>query len=628
MESERNAGSGARSALWTTVRTDPWVRTILAVFAVTVALYLLPVSSSELKALISRAVGPFVFLCLAVGALASGLDRVTAGERRFWHDVTAAFGALLAASVLFLLFPRVEKPLALHLAVEALYAAYYTAMVLAAERQPHRLHRWRPTGLERALAWPAVIAFVLALFGYFSIIPVLGRGGVPESWDSSFALYLTLDAYLTIRFLSLARGATSRRWRLLYFIVGLTSGAVFFTDLLELSIYAGAPAKWGGALDLAYYAPYLLIVLTRCRHFPFREDQTTTVEERPETLFARASGRTLIHALALPLLHLGGYALGLFAAAHRPAREALVFWAVTVLGTIAVIQQRVLEKKARELWHDREDVEASLRRNEKDLRMMVERYHADQKLRLSEEKLAKAFRVCPDALAITSLSDGRIREINDGFELITGFCREDVLGRTVVELGMWADPEDRDRMRQTLEEQGSVRGLEARFRRRSGAIMIGLFAAEKLSIDGETYLLSVTRDLTESKRIEDKLKTQAVLLNQAQDAIAVLDLDNRVTYWNRSAEHLYGWSAAEALGRLATELIYAGGSRQVLEASARVRDRGDWTGEMRQVTRDGSEIVVDSWWTLVRDNDGNPISKLVISTDVTARKAPAEPVPV
>ncbi len=156
-------------------------------------------------------------------------------------------------------------------------------------------------------------------------------------------------------------------------------------------------------------------------------------------------------------------------------------------------------------------------------------------------------------------------------------------------------------------------------------VLIGQFSVEKLTIDGEPHLLSVTRDVTERRRIEEKLKTQAVLLDKARDAIAVLDLEDRVTYWNRSAERLYGWSAAEALGRPAGELLYGDPSPTALEASQRVDEKGDWIGELRQVTKDGNEIVVESWWTLIRDSDGKPQSKLMVSTDVTGRKADAQP---
>ncbi len=617
MASESTATSGPAAVWSSTLRTDRWTQAVLAAFAVTAALYLLPVLGDGQRAVLSRAIGPLTFLGLIVAALASGLDRLSAGEKRFWQDVIVAFGALLAVAALYLIFPGVDKPLALDLAVEALYAAYYAALVLAAERQPHRTYRWRPAGLERSLAWPAVIAFILALFGYFFVVPIFGDAPDAERWRSSYALYLALDVYLTARFLWLSHTAGSLRWRTLYLVLGLTSGAVFVTDLVELSFYLETPMTWGATLDLVYYVPYLTIVLARSRHYPFLDEPTaTTAGERPETHYTRPSGRTMVHAMAFPLLHLGGYSLGVFDAGFRPARDVLTFWAMLVLGAIAVLQHRVLEKRARKLWQDREAVEASLRRNEKDLRMMVERYHADQKLRLSEEKLAKAFRVCPEPMTITSLIDGQIKEVNDRFELVTGYLREDVLGKTVTGLGLYLDPEQRQTMIRTLELEGRVRDYEVRFRTRAGGTLIGRVSVEKLNIDGDPHLLSVIRDVTERRRIEEKLKTQAVLLDKAQDAIAVLDLEDRVTYWNRSAERLYGWSAAEALGRPATELLHGEAHAAALEASKRVDEKGDWIGELRQVTKDGHEVVVESWWTLVRDSDGNPQSKLIISSDL------------
>ncbi len=214
-----------------------------------------------------------------------------------------------------------------------------------------------------------------------------------------------------------------------------------------------------------------------------------------------------------------------------------------------------------------------------------------------------------------------IEEVNDSFERMTGYCREDILGRSVADLDFWTEPEQRQEMIRTLELEGSIRDLETRFRIRSGQVLTGLTSVEKLTIGGDPHLLSVTRDITERKHIEEKLRTQAVLLDKAQDAIAVLDLEDRVTYWNRSAERLYGWSAAEAVGRPAAELLYGETQQQTLEASKRIDEKGDWIGELRQVTKDGNEIVVESWWMLVRDSEGNPQSKLVITTDVTGRKA-------
>jgi PAS domain S-box-containing protein len=127
-------------------------------------------------------------------------------------------------------------------------------------------------------------------------------------------------------------------------------------------------------------------------------------------------------------------------------------------------------------------------------------------------------------------------------------------------------------------------------------------------------------ELALRKQAEEKIREQAALLDLAQDAILVRDLDDRVLYWNKGAERLYGWTAAEALGRDAAELLYEGESIALKRARERVLERGHWAGELEQVTRDGRPITVQSRWTLVRDQSGRPKSKLILNTDVTERK--------
>jgi PAS domain S-box-containing protein len=137
---------------------------------------------------------------------------------------------------------------------------------------------------------------------------------------------------------------------------------------------------------------------------------------------------------------------------------------------------------------------------------------------------------------------------------------------------------------------------------------------------------SVRRAMTEAKEFtlrrlaEEKIHEQAALLDLAQDAILVRDLQDRVLYWNKSAERLYGWAATEALGHNTGELLYEGESVALKRALEQVLERGQWTGELEQVTRDGKRITVQSRWTLVRDQTGNPKSRLIINTDITERK--------
>ena len=127
------------------------------------------------------------------------------------------------------------------------------------------------------------------------------------------------------------------------------------------------------------------------------------------------------------------------------------------------------------------------------------------------------------------------------------------------------------------------------------------------------------RDITERKKAERRILEQAKLIDLAQDAIIVRDLGHWVTFWNKGAERLFGWTAEEIKGRQVTELLY----REVTAfemAQKELLDKGSWSGEVRQLTKSGQEVVVSSRWTLVRDEEDHPSAVLAINTDITEKK--------
>ena len=126
-------------------------------------------------------------------------------------------------------------------------------------------------------------------------------------------------------------------------------------------------------------------------------------------------------------------------------------------------------------------------------------------------------------------------------------------------------------------------------------------------------------DLSDRRAAEERLQEQAALLDKAQDAILVRDLEHRILYWNRSAERLYGWTAAEAVGRSVRELLYRDATA-FDEATRNAFACGEWVGEIEQYTKAGEKLSVEGHWTLVRDDRGNPKSILAINTDITQRK--------
>jgi PAS domain S-box-containing protein len=123
----------------------------------------------------------------------------------------------------------------------------------------------------------------------------------------------------------------------------------------------------------------------------------------------------------------------------------------------------------------------------------------------------------------------------------------------------------------------------------------------------------------ERQDADRRISEQASLLDEARDAILVWELDHRITYLNKSAERLYGWSRSEALGSSAERLIYRD-PVAVQAAHAVLLETGEWQGELQQITKDGVEVCVEARWTLVRDSSGKPSAVLAINTDVTAHR--------
>lgn len=122
------------------------------------------------------------------------------------------------------------------------------------------------------------------------------------------------------------------------------------------------------------------------------------------------------------------------------------------------------------------------------------------------------------------------------------------------------------------------------------------------------------------RRDELRIREKAALLDKAQDAIFVCELTSRITYWNTSAERLYGWNSSEALNAEVEQMLGTTEGTGFGEVRQVVSEKGEWNGQLRQTTKDGREIIVDTRCTLVRDEAQNPKAILVINTDVTERK--------
>ena len=137
-----------------------------------------------------------------------------------------------------------------------------------------------------------------------------------------------------------------------------------------------------------------------------------------------------------------------------------------------------------------------------------------------------------------------------------------------------------------------------------------------------SYLIITSYMFITFQRSEERVLEQAALLDNAHDAIEVIDLDNNITYWNKGAERLYGWTEEDIIDKRADSFLCKDDKdlSKFAEAKKSVVEKGEWSGELCRKTKYNKDVVVESSWSLVRGYNGKPKSILIINTNITDRK--------
>jgi PAS domain S-box-containing protein len=190
-----------------------------------------------------------------------------------------------------------------------------------------------------------------------------------------------------------------------------------------------------------------------------------------------------------------------------------------IVGHLAVLDDKYLGKEARnkavlEIFAARAAAE-------------IERQQVEESLRVSQDKFSKAFRASPCAISLSTLSDGRYIEVNESCLQLLGYSKNEMLGSSAVELGIWANPEDREALKERIQEQGRVANLEVELCRKTGGIFPGLISAEIIQLDDTPCLLAITTDLSLIKEANKALERLAEIGELA--SMIVHELRNPLT---------------------------------------------------------------------------------------------------
>ena len=308
-----------------------------------------------------------------------------------------------------------------------------------------------------------------------------------------------------------------------------------------------------------------------------------------------------------------------------------------VVSVVEVLHDITKQKRAEEALqraHDEleERVEQRtaelVQANEELNREIEERTRAERAARQSEERFFKAFHASPIGIAITTVEEGRLVDVNDSLLRTIGYTRDEVIGRTKAELGMWSAPEDPVQVAQKLKAgEGSVRRHETLLRTKSGEVRRGVLSVEVIDIEGGQCLLTMIDDVTERRQALKALKQSeerlAGIVDAVTDCMVMLDEEYKIVWANRFARETFG---RDPIGRTCYQEFCS--REEPCERCPVKRSFADSEVHDNEIEVIGpNEKPLVFWCTasvVARHDDGQPETVVEVCRDVTERKQAQE----
>jgi len=383
----------------------------------------------------------------------------------------------------------------------------------------------------RLLDFLQVAILAVTLYLYFFYSPSRWQSNQPALLRQILLIYAGRDLILSVAFFYRWRSAVPGWLRAFsgvlaaVFLMMVLAEGEYLLAIVDTRLSAG----WG---DLIWMVPSIIVITFAVSWSQPQESSALSGGSSP-------AGR-MLNAQILPI------AIPLFVIfmGRAIAREQVVLAWLTVTASVLCSSVRLLLTNRRQ-----QHIADSL-------------LNTERALRSSEEILSTAFRNSPDAFSINPFPNGPYLEVNDGFARLTGYSREETLGKTPREMNLWVDAERRDDALKTLPVTGQLRDFEFRFRTKSNQIRVGQMSASVVALRGQRCSLVVVRDVTERKEAEEILRSSEErfrsLVRDLHFAVVLHHPDGTVEYANPAAHRLLNLPEGTAVGRRLADLgVYA-----------------------------------------------------------------------
>jgi PAS domain S-box-containing protein len=251
-----------------------------------------------------------------------------------------------------------------------------------------------------------------------------------------------------------------------------------------------------------------------------------------------------------------------------------------------------------------------------------------QNVKTEEEKFSTTFHTAPNAIALTDFADGSIIEVNNSFLEILGYSADEVTGKTIDDLNIWKNPEEKAVLSEEIRKNRSLHKKEFEFRRKNGEVFTGLISAKIISIGTEECLLSSIYDITERKGLQEVISHERnllrTLIDHLPDPVTIKDIDGKYLLNNQAHLQVIGAeSQEEVLGKTTFDyfpsedaVIYDIDDRNVMRTGKMIIDK---------IESAVHEETGFPYWHMtskipIKDKSGKSIQVLTISHDITERK--------
>ena len=467
----------------------------------------------------------FSIVFLAALASAHAALRSQAYARQLWTLLTIAL-SLEALAQATTTYYQSFVPGSSHMPIPSdilffVWTAPVVMMFLPAADEKSRGWDWL-----RILDFAQIAILALTAYLYFFYSPSRWRLDSSNLPSQILILYLVRDAAISLGFFYRSRRSASPGLRsfslglcFVFLLASLSDADFLFTIKTALST-----ASWG---DFLFLIPWLAVIFLAAV-WPRRGQESIAEPVSPLGDLAVTHG----FPVAIPLLVLF---MGRSLARDQMALAWLAIVASFVCSSIRLILTN---------------------RNQR--RISDELLHTEHALARSEHLLSSAFRSSPDGLAINVFPDGPYLDVNYGFTRLTGYSRDEVLGKTPLELNLWTEPARRTQVLSALQARAEIRDVEFSFRTKSGLVRIGQLSGSLLELDGRRCALVVVRDITEQRRAVDALRESEERFRSFVENLHVGIVSSspvgEILYGNPAALNLFDFRIEQVAGKFLIDL--------------------------------------------------------------------------